>query len=648
MSVHVPPPEAKRGRPARLLAAGLVGAALLLALLVGKRLVPAGWFGSGAETPPAVSALDFGDAARQLASGRRLTVWWDSLPPRLRANTLTTGPESNIHPADYVGPEACKQCHAANYESWSHHPHRWMNALAGEGTVKGDFSGGAEFAYAGGRATFAHEGGRYLMRLQRGPVRRVYEVHQTIGARFFQYYVGKQLEGPEPKDHPFYAKDHVLPLGYWLDEKEWVPTVHIGPERPDGERPDPFNPPASGGHYAEYAFSCNYCHTTFALGDLFGRRPQQMGQNAPLTLHWSVRKYLEATRPAEMKAVEKAVEDGAGRDQLHNPMADWEAPKYAVTLGVSCEACHLGGRQHVESAGRVRPAFFPRSPYLSVEIGGGELDFGRTHDNVNWACGRCHTGARPEFAAGMSTWNSVEYDDAMRGSCYSKLRCVDCHNPHRPTGPRWSLTADQDDALCLKCHGKLQAPAARAAHTHHPAGSEGARCMNCHMPRINEGLQDVVRTHMIYSPTRPDMIEANHPNACNLCHTDKPIDWTLARLKEWYGKAFDEQKVAASYPERGGPVAAGWLRSDNPSVRLVAADALARTRDAHAIPPLLGALDDPYLMNRQFAERRLHEMLNVRPSEFGYRFYDDPAERRKPLADLRAKYAAPDNRGGGK
>ena len=26
--------------------------------------------------------------------------------------------------------------------------------------------------------------------------------------------------------------------------------------------------------------------------------------------------------------------------------------------------------------------------------------------------------------------------------------------------------------------------------------------MNCHMPRINEGLQDVVRTHMIYSPNR--------------------------------------------------------------------------------------------------------------------------------------------------
>src|SRR5438132_2996121 len=140
----------------------------------------------------------------------------------------------------------------------------------------------------------------------------------------------------------------------------------------------------------------------------------------------------------------------------------------------------------------------------------------------------------------------------MRGSCYSKLRCVDCHNPHRAIGRRWSLASDQDDALCLKCHDRLEPAAQRLAHTHHIAGSPGARCMNCHMPRINEGLQDVVRTHMIYSPTRADMIEANHSNACNLCHLQQPIDWTLRYLKEWYGTKCDEAKIAANYPHRAG------------------------------------------------------------------------------------------------
>src|SRR5207247_1580626 len=154
----------------------------------------------------------------------------------------------------------------------------------------------------------------------------------------------KQVEGPEPPGHHFYAKEHVLPFGYWLDEQEWVPVVHIGPERRDGERPDPFDPPASGPHYAEYAASCNYCHTTFPLGDLLARRPQQMGEHAPRALHWSVRKYLESAHPAEMKAIADTPPQEGGR----NPLADWDAPRYAVTLGVSCEACHLGARRHAE------------------------------------------------------------------------------------------------------------------------------------------------------------------------------------------------------------------------------------------------------------------------------------------------------------
>src|SRR5215467_13933300 len=29
---------------------------------------------------------------------------------------------------------------------------------------------------------------------------------------------------------------YVLPFGYWLSAKQWVPTVHIGPELPDEER----------------------------------------------------------------------------------------------------------------------------------------------------------------------------------------------------------------------------------------------------------------------------------------------------------------------------------------------------------------------------------------------------------------------------
>jgi hypothetical protein len=159
--------------------------------------------------------------------------------------------------------------------------------------------------------------------------------------------------------------------------------------------------------------------------------------------------------------------------------------------------------------------------------------------------------------------------------------------------------------------------------------------MNCHMPRINEGLQEVVRTHTIFSPTNRSMIEMNQMNACNLCHVERPIDWTLTHLKNWYGKTFREGKIDANYPDRDQAAAIGWLKSDNESVRLVAADALARGEARWALPELILALDDPFLLNRQFARIGLEKMLKVKLSEFGYQFYQTRQERVEPLKKLR-------------
>lgn len=164
--------------------------------------------------------------------------------------------------------------------------------------------------------------------------------------------------------------------------------------------------------------------------------------------------------------------------------------------------------------------------------------------------------------------------------------------------------------------------------------------MNCHMPRINEGLQDVVRTHTIFSPTNTDMIHGNHPNACNQCHTDQSIDWTIGYLDKWYGAKFDATRLQNQYANREQSAALGWLQSKNESVRLVAADALFRTKskwaqDTTIQDPLINALDDPYLLNRQFASRGFEAMLGVKLQDYGYHFYMTPREREKPMADLR-------------
>ena len=164
--------------------------------------------------------------------------------------------------------------------------------------------------------------------------------------------------------------------------------------------------------------------------------------------------------------------------------------------------------------------------------------------------------------------------------------------------------------------------------------------MNCHMPRINEGLQDIVRTHTIFSPTNFAMIHANHPNACNQCHTDKSIDWTIESLEQWYGSKFNEQKLNNHYTDRTQPVALGWLQSENEAVRKIAADSLFRTRsawdqDTTIQEALINALDDPYLINRQFAQHGFEDLLGVQLPDHGYRFYMTPEEREKPMVELR-------------
>jgi predicted CXXCH cytochrome family protein len=243
----------------------------------------------------------------------------------------------------------------------------------------------------------------------------------------------------------------------------------------------------------------------------------------------------------------------------------------------------------------------------------------------------------------MSTWNSTEYSDAMRGSCYSQLTCTQCHDPHETPGQGWTRPPVEDDAICLTCHQQFNPPSARMAHTRHPMESEGARCMNCHLPRMNEGLQEVVRTHMIFSPTNRAMIESNQPNACNQCHVDQSIQWTLAYLKEWYGTSYSDWIVKKNYPAPEGPAALGWLESTNQSVRLIAADCLTRAEAHEALPELIDALDDPFLLNRQFAEIGLERMLGIRLSDFDYHFYQTPDERKSRLNQLRLRYVPPES-----
>ena len=148
--------------------------------------------------------------------------------------------------------------------------------------------------------------------------------------------------------------------------------------------------------------------------------------------------------------------------------------------------------------------------------------------------------------------------------------------------------------------------------------------MNCHMPRLNEGMQDVVRTHMIYSPTRADMIEAGHPNACNLCHLDQPMGWSAQKLNEWYSidkpaLSTDQNEIAYAIlklttGDAGQRALVAWSMGWEPAQQASGAEWMA---------PYLGLLlNDSYEALRYMGGRSLQSLPGF--AKFPYDFLGSP------------------------
>lgn len=571
--------------------------------------------------------------------------------------SVNTGTNSNVRHADYAGSQNCQECHAEKYRDWTSHAHRWMNAMAEPETVKGDFTGKKSIRYQGGVGTFFREENEYRMRTERSDRTRTYHVTRTIGSRFYQYYVGKLIESSQQEPADLRNVEHVLPFGYWIDEEEWVPTVHIFRE-PETEHTavDSF----VGERIVNYDLGCSRCHTTWPYGDwmITSSGNQRLSFYSPRNVTIEARRYIESEHP---DLVTSRNSDSPGTvDEYAALVKQIEAQPYEqhrLELGITCEACHNGSKEHAANSTRtnttVLPYFFPVHPLIHSEAKDFPSLVKKSDGNVNMICGRCHSGGRPVYANGIHTWNSTEFADGVQGFCYKRktgshadsptLTCVHCHDPHESNGPKWKRTPQQDDQSCIECHQQFSTAKAIEAHTHHAPDSAGSHCMDCHMPKINEGLQDMVRTHRIFNPTDPAMIEANQPNACNLCHLDKPIDWTIKHLREWYGEQhrYAESKIFRNYPRRNQPVGKEWLNSAHNGTRLAAAEAMAITDAQRWLPELVEFMtEDTHLVNRQFIQRRLEESLGIKFRDQGFRFYMSREERREIMARLRPRLEA--------
>jgi hypothetical protein len=254
-------------------------------------------------------------------------------------------------------------------------------------------------------------------------------------------------------------------------------------------------------------------------------------------------------------------------------------------------------------------------------------------------CAQCHSAPSPRFPDGSAARNSSEALAMAAGACASAIRCVDCHDPHvRGPDPGSGDRADHL-AACVGCHRELAPPPAQAAHAGHAPGD--ATCLDCHLPRLVQGLTTYVRSHRISSPTDPRMLAVGAPNACNLCHLDRSIAWTAAALAALgQGDRRPAPDWAAAY---GGDldyaVGLAWLRHPEDYVRMTAAAAFARAGDPAALPALVAGLDDVRANTRMWMVFAIEALVGRRLTRAEYDPLAPPA--------LRARQASrPGPRGG--
>jgi hypothetical protein len=308
--------------------------------------------------------------------------------------------------------------------------------------------------------------------------------------------------------------------------------------------------------------------------------------------------------------------------------------QHLVTLGISCESCHFGAREHVKEQKQIR--FLPTSKLIRLKESDPHKHMTPNRNNpvtVLGICVQCHSGNGRIYPNGAAMANSHEGLDMHAGFCTTKLRCVDCHDPHKASEkPSGGPTNPKHLALCVKCHSQYREPAKALAHAKHPAGAK-VDCLDCHMPRYAQGLDELVRTHRITHPVEEVMVREGSANACNVCHLDKSLRWTLTELARGWSKKIEPQADWPIQDKLDVAVGEFWLSARDNHLRLLGAQCYGRSPlGQKMLPKVAQGLNDPEPINRVFIYCAVQRIRGQQPHEaMGVEITDTPAERQRQI-----------------
>ena len=432
----------------------------------------------------------------------------------------------------YVGQQACQECHQEEHEAWQGSHHQLAMQEANVDTVLGNFQQ-ARFSKDGVTTTFFRDGERFMVNTD-GPDGDLvdYPVSYVFGVYPLQQYMINFPQG----------KIQVLDIAWDTRPRD------EGGQRWFSLHPDEHIPAGDVLHWTgpnmNWNYMCADCHST----DL-----------------------------------QKNYDAASG--EYHTRWSD---------ISVACEACHGPGSAHLEWAESATPGGEYKAEDMGLTAVLNDRDGvqwlldeetgqpRRSRENVSRSeievCARCHSRRSQlsdAFVPGEAFMNAYHpsllseglyhVDGQMLDEVYvwgsfrqSKMyaagvTCSDCHDPHTT---ELRLPGEQ---VCYQCH-RVDQYARREHHLHAPGG-EGSSCVECHMPPTTYMGVDARHEHAFRVP-RPDItLSQGSPNACNNCHGDRDAEWAVQAIKEAYGRwpRGSQQYAGALNAARRGTMNAGPL-----------------------------------------------------------------------------------------
>lgn len=505
----------------------------------------------------------------------------------------------------YTGAAACAECHESQHASWWRSHHSRMTQVVNPGSVQAPFEGErAEFM--GEKFTFFRKGPEYWIRVE--------DPSATSGP-------GGEAEEPfetrltlvtgSHHMHVFWMPTRFgnmqvgLPFTWLFDEKKWVPRNNAF-----------IRPPGEVTSKEVWNVTCIRCHTTGGIpspnleSDIFESKAGDLGISCE-ACHGPGADHVRLAR--ELKAKGTALPDYP--PDLHTLVPkDLPHPQNSQV----CAHCH--SMKWFDQSEDWMNRGFSHKPGDDIEQTTPVMRPSKL-DEQPWlkAVLEKHPEIMEQFfwKDGMIRVAGREYNGLVESPCFQNgaLSCFSCHSMHQSDPNDQLAKGMETNQACLQCHsdyaGKLE------AHTRHGAGSPGSLCYNCHMPHTAYALLKGVRSHQVSNPSVRESIDFGRPNACNLCHLDETLAWTAGHLNTWHGQpipALDDDAKTRS-------AAASWLLKGDAGQRALMAwhwswpparQASPGQRDGRL---LLTLLEDPYAAVRLIAHRSLTQ-LGIAPANY--------------------------------